>query len=82
MNLDLRGDAGNLRHYLDGRDIHCGQQLRLRVVSPPRETWVWARYEARPSRDGQSLFVTLFTNFGMVTIDEETVLRWPEEGER
>jgi hypothetical protein len=79
MKLQLRGEDGNWRHYLDGRDVHCGDQLMLRVAARSPEIWVWARYEAHATRSG--IGVILFTQFGRVIPDDETVLRWPKDGE-
>jgi len=81
MNLVLEHEQSGLRHYLDGRPVNCGTQLRLRVSGDrERESWVWARYEANLHPDRAS--VVLYTVFGRVIPDECTFLRWPREDER
>ncbi len=77
MNLELREESGGLRHYLDGRPVHCGTQLQLRVNDGEHanEVWVWARYESSLTRERPG--VMLFTNFGCVLPDAYSVLRWP-----
>lgn len=30
--LELRRDAGGLRHYLDGESVHCGSELELQTL--------------------------------------------------
>ncbi len=80
MNLEIRDDGAGPRHYLDGRPVHCGTQLRLLIPVPGcKESWVWARYEANFCQDG--ILVILFTAFGRVHPDETTILRWPKEEE-
>lgn len=82
MNLELKHDGGGSRHYLEGKPIHCGTQLLLRVnpIHSDQERWVWARYEAHWGR-GDPMPV-LHTTFGRVVPDEGTFLRWPKEEER
>lgn len=82
MNLELRHEDSGPRHYLDGRPVHCGEQLRLKVSSGAQpEFWIWARYEASMSRHGNGIGVILETVFGRVLPNEGTTLRWPREGE-
>jgi len=47
--LELHQEIGGWRDYLDGRPIHCGDQLMLLTDAG----WIWARYEAdlRPGSD-------------------------------
>jgi hypothetical protein len=83
MNLVLQHDGSGYRHYLDGRPVHCGAQLLLKVLPikcGSGAMWIWARYEAawvdnkpRPM---------LYTLSGRVVADEGTFLRWPTEDER
>lgn len=87
MNLRLDDDGGGPRHFLDGRPVRCGTQLRLRITPAPDrgfvrgpEEWVWARYEANLQPERVS--VSLHTVFGIVIPTEDTVLRWPTEAER
>lgn len=77
MNLVLEDDGGP-RHYLDGRPVHCGTQLRLKISDRP--DWVWARYEGSFHSNGIS--ARLYTVFGIVVPNENTFLRWPTEEER
>lgn len=32
--LEVRRDAGGLRHYLDGEPVHCGEAMLLQGVEP------------------------------------------------
>ena len=78
MKLCLDSEEG--RHYLDGKPVHCGSQLLLRVTAGPvQEAWVFARYEAD---SGDSIRVTLHTCFGIVLPTRETELKWPNGGSR
>jgi hypothetical protein len=80
MNLELRNEETGLRHYLNGRPVHCGDQLRLLVSSGSQpEFYVWARYEAHLGSMVAEVF--LYTTFGTVRPDEGTILRWPKDGE-
>ncbi len=41
-NLELREDAGGLRHFLDGKPVHAGDILDLLL---PDGAWLPGRYE-------------------------------------
>lgn len=78
MNLVLGDDGGGHRHFLDGKPVRCGTQLRLFVGGKADDQWRWARYEANL---GDRVSVILYTTFGIVIPSEDTVLRWAKEGE-
>lgn len=64
------------RHFLDGRDVHCGNALELQV-SP--EVWIPVRYEATWERDG--IHVTLHSAFGTIKpFVRQCNFRWQKGG--
>lgn len=78
MNLELSHDGGGLRHFLNGRPVHCGTQLLI-AIHPENcreEFWTGARYEATL---GDCVNITLHTNFGVVLPNRNTRLRWPDD---
>ena len=83
MNLEQRHEGSSFRHYLDDKPVHCGASLMLLVRESlyPKD-WIWthARYEiAGNISTGQ---VVLYCSFGRVIPTQDTLLRWPTEGER
>jgi hypothetical protein len=76
VNLELREENGGLRHYLDGKPVHCGQQLQLLTGD---DHWVCARYEASFRCNCDQVSVQLITPFGYVLPSKDTKLRWPKE---
>ena len=76
--LTCDNDGGGRRHYLDGRPVHCGTGLEMsiggglsRLGVPIPEIWVPVRYELCGD------LAVLYTNFGKVLPNAETLLRWP-----
>jgi len=80
MNLELRHESGGPRHYLAGRDIHCGDQIEIQVAGP-RGPWVPVRYEASIRRnDGDeqdTLSVCLYAIGARIYYDNDAAFRWP-----
>src|SRR5437016_1786052 len=79
MKLELSQDGSGLRHFLNGRPVHCGTGLLI-AIHPENcreEFWTVARYEADLDRDRVN--VTLHTNFGIVLPNRDTRLRWPKD---
>jgi len=81
MSLELRHEHGGLRHYLEGKAVHCGEELKLLISAGGKPSyWVWARYEATFQQD--CISPILYTTFGRVIPDASTRLRWPSEDEQ
>ena len=79
MKLVL-GDEGGPCHFLGGRRVNCGTQLKLFVGSTTGNPWRWVRYEANLS-PGRVAFI-LHATFGIVIPTDATELRWPMENEQ
>lgn len=70
--LVARKEIGGMRHYLDGKPVHCGAGLLLQQTedksddygeySVPLQRGTLVRYEA--SQDGKEIDVTLFLYLG------------------
>ena len=85
--LDLRREAGGLRHYLHGIDVHCGQGLELLGVHDPGGQAIPVRYEASQDYGGPpGIRATLYTAVGghefVARIHDEMKFRWPGLAER
>ncbi len=79
MNLELRDESGGLRHYLDGRAVHCGDFIDVQLGGS-RGPWVCVRYEASIHRDNgvsNSLAVCLYAVGGRIYYDQHATFRWP-----
>ncbi len=50
--LELRDEGGDVRHYLAGRPVHCGEALELLTDGG----WLPVRYEGRWRRGGGTRF--------------------------
>jgi hypothetical protein len=89
--LRLETDAGGLRHYLDGKPVHCGTTLELQAVEYPVKNgeeqgpvlvnrWIRVRYEASLWRREQCV-VTLYAEIGGHTAKldhfDSMRFRWP-----
>jgi hypothetical protein len=74
--MDGRLEDGGWRHYLAGRPVHAGDQLRLWQPGG----WVWARFETRGDRgyDG----VLYLAGDRVLRLKYGMRLRWPESWER
>ena len=72
--LVLSEDGGGPRHYLDGRPVHCGEPLQVRLGG----VWLWVRYEASlKSLDRVS--VCLHADGGKIIPDDRATFRWKED---
>lgn len=83
--LELREDAGGLRHFLAGEGIHAGEILEILL---PDGVWLEGRYEWNYDRENRPL---LYLNLGgpwegdpekappevVIRIPPEAILRWP-----
>lgn len=73
--IQIGNDSGGWRDYLDGKPIHCGEQLQM--WNSDEEKWEWARYEMGDRRKHEVLLVN---GEGEWWLDRDTMLfRWPEE---
>lgn len=77
MKLQLRHEGGGPRHYLAGRDIHCGDSIEIQLGGP----WVIVRYEASIRRPDE-LNVCLYAVGGRIYFDGDANFRWPERNGR
>jgi hypothetical protein len=75
MQLILRHESAGYRHYLDGRAVHCGDQIELQLGGR-HGPWLKVRYEANLSaEDGPA--VVLLAMGGRIYYDEDASFRWP-----
>lgn len=87
--LNLRAEPGGLRHYLEGKPIHCGYALELQRVtfksddygeySVPLQEGDVVRYEA--SQGGGKIHATLHAGLGghefNAGLEPSMRFRWP-----
>ena len=85
-----RHEDGDVRHYLDGRDVHCGDVIELQGMEQRSDdygdygkrlpTGELVRYEASIAKD-RHLFVRLFTRVAgfefSAAADPWMRFRWP-----
>ena len=74
-NLYLREEDSGLRHYLEGKPVHCGEFIEIQLGGR-RGPWVVVRYEANLSRQGVT--VCLYAVGGRIYADEDATFRWPD----
>ena len=77
MKDGLHKDTSGWRRYLDGRAIHCGDGLELRVG----DSWIPVRYEARLGRIKPTEY--LYFASGWVAFSDRLIasrsIRWGEK---
>lgn len=74
--LDLE-DSGDLRHYVAGREVHCGDFLEMQLGGE-RGPWVMVRYEANFDRAKKQIQVCLYAVGARLYPDADAIFRWPE----
>jgi hypothetical protein len=89
-SLTTRREPGGLRHYLEGKAVHCGDGLELQHVAPRFDDYgeysqalqlgAGVRYEA--SFDGARIKATVHADVGghefVARLDESMRFRWPQ----
>lgn len=75
MQLFLRHEPAGLRHYLDGKPVHCGEfiEMQLGGIHGP---WVCVRYEASLK---EPVAVCLHAVGGRIFPDQDAAYRWPPQ---
>jgi hypothetical protein len=71
--LELTHDESGYRHYLDGRAVRAGDALEMRSG----DAWTPGRYEWSYNTDSLPYLVTDTDADEAVTIEAESLLRWP-----
>lgn len=86
-NILLDDDGGGPRHFLEGRAIHCGEQLQVQIGGH----WVYVRYEMSlgypngleqrsPGFASKVPKPTFHAAGGRIIPDNDAEFRWPKEG--
>lgn len=72
--LELRREAGGLRHYLDDEPLHAGELLELWLDDG---SWALGRYEWTYREADPPLFFVDTETDSVITLRPGARLRWP-----
>lgn len=89
--LVVKQEPGGLRHYLEGRPVHCGVGLELQQVAEKSDDWgeftvpqqvgTIVRYEATQAGGLTATLHALVAGYEFVTSAEPWMrFRWPRRG--